>query len=95
MKGLEGVRSKKQCHKNAIKHEKRRPPRFSDNPPSTPLERIWPKPNDPGSPLYFQLLSIQLTVGFSDEGGDIAGQDEADLGDKVTRVDEPGDERKG
>jgi hypothetical protein len=86
---LEGVRSEKLCHKNAITRKKSDPPRFSDNSKYPSFERIWPKP------LCFQLLCIQLTVGFSDEGGDIAGQDEADLGDQVTRVDEPGDKRKG
>ncbi len=38
-------------HKNAIKHEKGSPPRFSDN-PKYPLKRIWPNSKD------FQLLCI-------------------------------------
>jgi hypothetical protein len=39
----EGVRFKKFSQKNAIKHEKGDPLRFSDN-PYCPLKRIWPKP---------------------------------------------------
>jgi len=83
IKAWRGVKSEIVCHKIAIKHEKGDSLDFL----TTPKYPFWKN-------LYFQL-SIQLTVGFSDEGGDIAGQDEADLGDQVTRVDEPGDERKG
>ena len=44
------VRSEKLSHKNAIKHEKGDPPRFSDNPKYPPLIRIWAKPQGP--PLW-------------------------------------------
>jgi len=55
----EVVSSEKLSHKNAIKHEKSGPRLDFLTTPSTPLKRIWPKPQGPPRPpLDFQLVCI-------------------------------------
>ncbi len=44
-------------HENAIKQEKRRPPRFSDNPKVPPSKEFGQNPKG-SPPLDFQLLCI-------------------------------------
>jgi hypothetical protein len=46
-RGAVGVRSEKLSHKNAIKHEKSGPPRFSDNPKYPPKKNLAQIPRTP------------------------------------------------
>jgi hypothetical protein len=73
--GGRGLWSEKLSHKNSIKHEKVDPLDFLTT-PSTPLKRIWPKPQGPppgfpttvhqweprSSPSAFQLFKLKTKL---------------------------------
>ena len=59
-----GVKSKKLSHKNEIEHDKRGPPRFSDNhkyPPQKNLAKT-PRTPPPGFPTTVNLINFRACL---------------------------------